>query len=54
MDSKPVCEDVTIPDTVVKVDGCLLPVDSNAKIGISALTKLFSAKKKRRKQFLIF
>jgi hypothetical protein len=25
METKPVCEDVTIPDSVVKVDGCLLP-----------------------------
>jgi hypothetical protein len=28
METKPVSEDVTIPDPVVKVDGCLLPVDS--------------------------
>jgi hypothetical protein len=28
MDTKPTCEDVTIPDPVVKVDSCLLPAVS--------------------------
>jgi hypothetical protein len=79
MDVKSVCEDVTIPGTVVKVDGYLMPAVSNPnnrdtyvnevilywkeqKITsnlpallrrISALTKLFSAKM-RRKQFLTY
>jgi len=29
METKPTCEDVTIPGTVVKVDGCRLRVISN-------------------------
>jgi hypothetical protein len=79
MEAKPTCEDVTIPDPLVKVDGCRLPavstpnnrdkqvneriVDRNVQIitsglrallrRIRALTKLFSAKK-RRKQFLTY
>jgi hypothetical protein len=74
METKPTCEDVTIPETVVKVGGCLLPAVSAPakrdkydkelifdqklqKIGsnllallrrISALTKLFSAKKTQK------
>jgi hypothetical protein len=28
METKPTCEDVTIPETVVKVGGCLLPAVS--------------------------
>jgi len=74
METKPTCEDVTIPDSVVKVDGCLVPAVSTPdkrdtyvnklifdrkmqKITsnllallrrISALTKLFSAKKTQK------
>jgi hypothetical protein len=29
METKPVSEDVTIPDPLVKVDGCLMPAVSN-------------------------
>jgi hypothetical protein len=79
METKPTSEDLTIPDPVVKVDGCRLPAvstpDKRDTLGnelifyqevqkitsnllallrrISALTKLFSAKK-RRKQFLTY
>jgi hypothetical protein len=79
METKPTSEDLTIPDPVVKVDGCRLPAvstpDKRDTLGnepifdrkvqkitsnflallrrISALTKLFPAKK-RRKQFLTY
>jgi len=77
METKPTSEDLTIPDPVVKVDGCRLPAVSTPEkwdtlgnelifdqkvqiIGsnllallrrISALTKLFSAKKNAENNF---
>jgi hypothetical protein len=45
METKPTCEDVTIPDTVVKADSCQLPAVSTPDNGDKYVNELIFDRK---------